>query len=67
MRLWHTKLIPVLPKEQLMGQWRELPAIAIVKKLKIAADCGLLILNVILLITKISILYINFLKKRKTC
>ena len=40
--------------------------LAIVKKLKIAADCGLLILNVILLINKISILYINFLKKRKT-
>ena len=40
--------------------------LAIVKKLKIAADCGLLILNIILLINKISILYINFLKKRKT-
>lgn len=40
--------------------------LAIVKKLKIAADCGLLILNVILLIDKISILYINFLKKRRT-
>ena len=40
--------------------------LAIVKKLKIAADCGLLILNIILLIHKISILYINFLKKRKT-
>ena len=40
--------------------------LAIVKKLKIAADCGLLILNVILLINKISILYVNFLKKRKT-
>ena len=40
--------------------------LAIVKKLKIAADCGLLILNVILLINKISILYINFSKKRKT-
>jgi hypothetical protein len=40
--------------------------LAIVKKIKIAADCGLLILNAILLINKISILYINFLKKRKT-
>ena len=40
--------------------------LAIVKKLKIAADCGLLILNIILLINKISILYINFLKERKT-
>lgn len=40
--------------------------LAIVKKIKIAADCGLLILNVILLIDKISILYINFLKKRRT-
>ena len=40
--------------------------LAIVKKLKIAADCVLLILNVILLINKISILYVNFLKKRKT-
>ena len=28
MRLWHTDLIPVLPKEQLVGQWRELSAIA---------------------------------------
>ena len=23
MRLWHWKLIPVLPKDQLLGQWRE--------------------------------------------
>ena len=23
MRLWHWKLIPVLPKQQLLGQWRE--------------------------------------------
>ena len=28
MRLWHTDLIPVLPKEQLVAQWRELSAIA---------------------------------------
>ena len=28
MRLWHTKLIGVLPKEQLVAQWRELSAIA---------------------------------------
>ena len=28
MRLWHTKLINVLPKEQLVAQWRELSAIA---------------------------------------
>jgi uncharacterized protein (TIGR02328 family) len=28
MRLWHTDLISVLPKEQLVGQWRELSAIA---------------------------------------
>ena len=28
MRLWHKKLIPVLPKEQLVAQWRELSAIA---------------------------------------
>ena len=28
MRLWHTKLIPVLPREQLVAQWRELSAIA---------------------------------------
>ena len=34
MRLWHTKLINVLPKEQLTGLWRELSAItgAIKKK-----------------------------------
>lgn len=28
MRLWHTKLIDVLPKDQLVAQWRELSAIA---------------------------------------
>ena len=28
MRLWHTKLIKVLPREQLVVQWRELSAIA---------------------------------------
>ena len=28
MRLWHTKLIPVLPREQLIAQWRELSSIA---------------------------------------
>ena len=28
MRLWHTKLIPVLPREQLVAAWRELSAIA---------------------------------------
>lgn len=28
MRLWHTKLIPVLPREQLVSQWRELSSIA---------------------------------------
>ena len=28
MRLWHTKLIKVLPREQLAAQWRELSAIA---------------------------------------
>ena len=28
MRLWHTKLIKVLPREQLVAQWRELSAIA---------------------------------------
>ena len=28
MRLWHKSLIPVLPKEQLVAQWRELSAIA---------------------------------------
>ena len=28
MRLWHTKLIEVLPREQLIAQWRELSAIA---------------------------------------
>ena len=28
MRLWHKDLIPVLPKQQLMGQWRECCAIA---------------------------------------
>lgn len=27
MRLWHYKLIPVLPKQQLSGQWRELNSI----------------------------------------
>ena len=27
MRLWHYKLIPVLPRQQLLGQWRELCAI----------------------------------------
>lgn len=28
MRLWHKELIPVLPKQQLLGQWRECCAIA---------------------------------------
>ena len=28
MRLWHTELITVLPREQLVAQWRELSAIA---------------------------------------
>ena len=28
MRLWHKELIPVLPREQLIAQWRELSAIA---------------------------------------
>lgn len=28
MRLWHYKLIPVLPRMQLLGQWRELCAIS---------------------------------------
>lgn len=28
MRLWHTALISVLPKDQLVAQWRELSAIA---------------------------------------
>lgn len=28
MRLWHIKLIKILPKEQLVAQWRELSAIA---------------------------------------
>ena len=28
MRLWHIKMIPVLPREQLVAQWRELSAIA---------------------------------------
>ena len=28
MRLWHTTLISVLPREQLVAQWRELSAIA---------------------------------------
>lgn len=28
MRLWHTKLIDALPREQLVAQWRELSAIA---------------------------------------
>lgn len=28
MRLWHTKLISALPREQLVAQWRELSAIA---------------------------------------
>lgn len=28
MRLWHTDLIEVLPREQLVAQWRELSAIA---------------------------------------
>lgn len=27
MRLWHTKLIDVLPKQQMSGQWRELNSI----------------------------------------
>lgn len=27
MRLWHYKLIPVLPRKQLLGQWRELNSI----------------------------------------
>ena len=28
MRLWHTSLIKVLPREQIVAQWRELSAIA---------------------------------------
>lgn len=28
MRLWHKDLIPVLPRQQLIGQWRECCAIA---------------------------------------
>lgn len=28
MRLWHKDLIPVLPREQLVAQWRELSSIA---------------------------------------
>lgn len=28
MRLWHYQLIPVLPRQQLLGQWRECCAIA---------------------------------------
>ena len=28
MRMWHKNLIPVLPREQLVAQWRELSAIA---------------------------------------
>lgn len=28
MRLWHKDLIPILPKQQLIAQWRELSAIA---------------------------------------
>lgn len=28
MRLWHKHLIPVLPREQLVAQWRELSSIA---------------------------------------
>ena len=28
MRLWHRELIPYLPKQQLLGQWRELCCIA---------------------------------------
>lgn len=28
MRLWHTDLIAILPREQLVAQWRELSAIA---------------------------------------
>lgn len=32
MRLWHTDLIPVLPKQQLNGEWRELNAIFKAKK-----------------------------------
>jgi len=28
MRLWHTQLITVLPREQLVSQWRELSSIA---------------------------------------
>ena len=28
MRMWHYKLIPVLPRQQLVGQWRELCAIS---------------------------------------
>ena len=28
MRLWHKDLIPVLPRQQLLGQWRECGAIA---------------------------------------
>lgn len=27
MRIWHTKLIPVLPRQQLLRQWRELNSI----------------------------------------
>lgn len=32
MRIWHTDLIPVLPKQQLNGEWRELNTIFKAKK-----------------------------------
>lgn len=34
MRMWHKDLIPVLPREQLVAQWRELSAIASNIKIK---------------------------------
>lgn len=43
MRLWHKDLIPVLPKQQLLGQWRECCAIA--KNIKMNGTPNHLLVN----------------------
>jgi len=46
MRLWHYKLLPVLPRQQLLGQWRE--CCCIVKKLSTNGTPNHLLVNKIL-------------------
>ena len=43
MRLWHKDLIPVLPKQQLLGQWRECCCIA--RKIAVDIDPNHILIN----------------------